>query len=110
VLEKGPKEDWFESDFVLVMAIASFLCLLIGATWEWYQERPAVDIEMFRHRHFTAAFVLIFAVGFVGYGSTFLLPFMAQTLFELQCDQRGHGADARRNRADDYDSDCRNFN
>lgn len=89
VLEQGPKEGWFESDFVLVMAIVAALSLLIGVTWEWYQEHPAVDIEMFRHRHFTGAFVLIFAVGFVAYGSTFLLPYMAQTLLDYNATNAG---------------------
>jgi MFS transporter, DHA2 family, multidrug resistance protein len=89
VLEKGPREGWFESDFILVFSIAAFLCLIIGITWEWYQDHPAVDIEMFRHRHFTGAFILIFAVGLVAYGSTFLLPYMAQTLLDYNATNAG---------------------
>lgn len=88
-LEQGPKEDWFESDFVLILAVIASVSLLVGITWEWYQENPAVDVEMFRHRHFTGAFVLIFAVGFVAYGSTFLLPYMAQTLLDYNATNAG---------------------
>lgn len=71
VLEQGPKEGWFESNLVFGGAIGAFFALLIGITWEWYQENPAVDVEMFKHRHFAVACFLLFIVGFVFYGSLF---------------------------------------
>lgn len=89
LLEQGPRESWFESDFILILAIVSFFSILLGAVWEWYQQHPAVDIEMFKHRHFTGAFVLIFAVGFVAYGSTFLIPYTAQTLLGYNATNAG---------------------
>jgi MFS transporter, DHA2 family, multidrug resistance protein len=79
-LEKAPTEGWFESDFVFVTAIVAFFAILIGATWEYYQKQPAVDILMFKNKAFTGAAILIFAVSFVSTGSVFLVPFMAQTL------------------------------
>ena len=80
VLEKGPQEGWFESDFVFVAAIVSFFSILIGATWEYYQKQPAVDILMLKSASFAGACILIFTIGFVTTGSIFLVPFMAQTL------------------------------
>jgi MFS transporter, DHA2 family, multidrug resistance protein len=80
LLEKGPKEGWFESDFIVVLALAAFFALLIGITWEWYHKQPAVDVSMFKNRSFAGATVLIFVVGFVLTGSSFLTPYMAQTL------------------------------
>ncbi len=80
LLEKGPKEGWFESDFVLLIAGYTFLALLIGITWELYQEKPAVDVFMFKNRGFTGAVILIFTVSFVIAGSNFLIPFFSQTL------------------------------
>jgi MFS transporter, DHA2 family, multidrug resistance protein len=79
-LEKAPTEGWFESDFVFVTAIVAFFAILIGATWEYYQDQPAVDIMMFKNKAFAGATILIFAVSFVSTGSVFLVPFMAQTL------------------------------
>lgn len=80
LLEKGPKESWFESDFILLLAIASFFSLLIGITWELYQKQPAVDVSMFANRGFTGATILIFVVSFVLTGSSYLMPFMTQNL------------------------------
>jgi MFS transporter, DHA2 family, multidrug resistance protein len=79
-LEKGPKEGWFESDFVFATAIVAFFAILIGITWELYQKQPAVDVLMFKNRAFAGALILIFTVGFVTTGSVFIVPFMAQTL------------------------------
>ena len=80
LLEKGPKEGWFESDFVLLIGGYCFLALLVGIVWEYYQEKPAVDIFMFKNRGFTGAMILIFTVSFVIAGSNFLIPFFSQTL------------------------------
>lgn len=80
VLDKGPKQGWFESDFVLILAAYSFFSLLIGTTWEYYQEKPAVDVFMFKYRGFTGAVILGLLTGFVISGTNFLIPFYSQTL------------------------------
>ena len=79
-LEKAPTEGWFESDFVFATAVIAFFAILIGSTWEYYQDQPAVDILMFKNKAFAGASILIFAVAFVSTGSVFLVPYMAQTL------------------------------
>lgn len=89
VLEQGPKENWFESNLILLGAITAFFALLIGATWEWYQPHPAVDVEMFKHPHFAACCVLMFAVALVLYGSTFLIPYTVQTLLDYSATNSG---------------------
>ena len=89
VLEQGPKEGWFESNLILLGAIAAFFALLIGTTWEWYQEHPAVDIEMFKHRHFAASCVLMFAIAVVIYGATFLIPYAVQSLLDYTATNAG---------------------
>ena len=80
VLEEGPKQGWFQSDFILLLTMGAIFALLIGVAWEYYQEKPAVDITMFKNRGFAGACTLIFALGFVMTGSSFLIPYLAQTL------------------------------
>ena len=89
VLEQGPKEGWFDSNLILLGAIAAFFALLIGATWEWYHPHPAVDIEMFKDPHFAACCALLFAVAAVVYGSTFLIPYTVQTLLDYTATNAG---------------------
>ena len=80
VLEEGNKENWFESNFIIVVSIIAFVALLIGLTWAYYQDEPAFDITMFGNRNFTISCVLVFTVRFVIFGSTFLVPYFAQVL------------------------------
>jgi DHA2 family multidrug resistance protein len=80
VLDKGNQEDWFESSFITTFAIVASLSLVIGIIWEYHQKFPAVDVRMLLNRNFASSFILLFAVGFILFGSTFLLPAMAQSL------------------------------
>jgi DHA2 family multidrug resistance protein len=81
VLDKGNQEDWFESSFITTFAVIAGVSLVIGIVWEYYQKHPAVDVRMLLNRNFASSFILIFVVGFILFGSTFLLPAMAQALF-----------------------------
>ncbi len=89
VLEQGPKEGWFESDFILLMSIVSFASIVIGITWEHYQENPVVDISMFKDLNFAASVFLIGSVSFVVFGSTFVIPFLSQNLLGYTAMQAG---------------------
>jgi len=80
VLDEGNREDWFESNFIVRFAVISIISLIIGVIWEYRQKHPAVDVRMLLDRNFASSFILLFAVGFILFGSTFLLPLMAQTL------------------------------
>lgn len=85
----GPKEGWLDSDLVLILGVVAILALLIGVTWEYYQDNPAVDITLFKYRNFTGAAVLIFTISLMSTGSVFLFPFMAQTLFGYSATNSG---------------------
>ncbi len=80
VLDEGNREDWFHSDFIVTLTITAVVALIIGTVWEFYQKNPAVDVRLMLNRNFASAFLLLFVVGFILFGSTFLLPLMAQTL------------------------------
>lgn len=80
LLGEGPKEGWLESDFILLMLAYSVVALLVGIVWEYYQDKPAVDISMFKDRSFSSSCILILTVSFVISGTGFLIPFFTQTL------------------------------
>jgi DHA2 family multidrug resistance protein len=80
VLDEGNREDWFESSFIIKFALVGGTALVIGIIWEFYHKNPAVDVRMLLNRNFASSFILLFAVGFILFGSTFLLPLMTQTL------------------------------
>ena len=79
-LGEGPKDGWFDSDFIVLVFAYSVFALLVGITWEYYQKNPAVDISMFKDWNFTSSCILILTVTMVVSGSSYLIPFFTQTL------------------------------
>ena len=70
VLDKGQREDWFESHLIVALAIISVCSLLFVIFWEWTRTDPIIDLHLFRERTFAAANFLMFMLGFALLGST----------------------------------------
>jgi DHA2 family multidrug resistance protein len=81
ILDKGQREDWFQSDFILVLAAVAFLGLLAFLIVELYvAENPVVDLRVFKNVSFTTGNALMFVAFFNLMGSLVLLPLFAQML------------------------------
>jgi DHA2 family multidrug resistance protein len=80
VLDKGQRDDWFESHFILACALISVTGLLAAAAWELTRKDPIVDLRLLKNRNFFLATLTMFMLGLVLYGSTALLPIFLQTL------------------------------
>jgi DHA2 family multidrug resistance protein len=89
VLDKGYREDWFESDFIVVFSIIAFVALLVGIAWEMTHENPAVDVRLLANRSVGAATIIIFAIAVLIYGTLVLVPLMAQTLLGYSAQNAG---------------------
>ena len=80
VLDKGEREDWFSSSFIIWCSMVAAVGLAGALVWELTREDPIVDFRMLKERNFFLATATMFMLGFVLYGSTVLLPLMLQTL------------------------------
>ena len=80
VLDKGEREDWFASNFIVAFAVIAGVCLVAAVFWEWWGRDPVVDIHLLKDRNFLVANILMFMLGFVLYASTMLVPIFLQTL------------------------------
>jgi DHA2 family multidrug resistance protein len=80
VLDKGQREDWFESHFIVACAAVAVIGLLGALIWELNRKDPIVDFRLLKNRNFLLATLTMFMLGFVLYGSTALLPIFLQTL------------------------------
>src|SRR5450755_1487510 len=89
VLDKGQREDWFESHFIVILTIISAASLIFVVVWEWNQKDPIIDLHLFRERSFAAANFLMFMLGFALLGSTLLLPLFMQTLLGYTAERSG---------------------
>jgi len=89
VLDKGQQDDWFESAFIVRMAVVSAVCLFLLPFWELAQRDPMMDLRLLLKRNFLMSNVLMFSLGFVLMGSTLLLPLFVQTLLGYSATQAG---------------------
>jgi DHA2 family multidrug resistance protein len=89
VLDKGQRDDWFESHFILVLALISAASLLFVIWWEWKHKDPIIDLHLFKERTFASSFLLMFMLGFALLGSTLLLPLYMQTLLGYTAERAG---------------------
>src|SRR4030088_1782620 len=89
VLDKGQRDDWFESPFILWLTVISVASLIFVVFWEWYQKDPIIDLHLFKEGTFATANFLMFMLGFALLGSTLLLPLFMQTLLGYTAERSG---------------------
>jgi len=89
VLDKGQRDDWFESHFILALTVISVAALIFVIFWEWRQKEPVIDLHLFRDRTFAGANLLMFMLGFALLGSTLMLPLFCQTLLGYTAELSG---------------------
>src|SRR3981081_257883 len=89
VLDKGQRDDWFESHFILALTVISAVSRIFVVFWEWNHKDPIIDLHLFRERTFAAANFLMFMLGFALLGSTLLLPLFMQTLLGYTAERSG---------------------
>jgi DHA2 family multidrug resistance protein len=89
VLDKGQREDWFESHFIVILSLICAASLIFVVIWEWKHKDPIIDLHLFRDRTFGISNLLMFMLGFALLGSTLLLPLFMQTLLGYSAEQAG---------------------
>jgi MFS transporter, DHA2 family, multidrug resistance protein len=89
VLDKGQRDDWFESHFILTLAIVAVVSLIFVIFWEWHHKDPVIDLHLFRNRTFASANLMMFMLGFALLGSTLLLPLFMQTMLGYTAERAG---------------------
>jgi DHA2 family multidrug resistance protein len=89
VLDKGQRDDWFESHFIVILSVICAISLIFVVIWEWRNNDPIIDLHLFRDRTFGISNLLMFMLGFALLGSTLLLPLFMQTLLGYTAQESG---------------------
>lgn len=81
MLDKGEREDWFESNFIVTLAIISFISLILLLWWELKRaEHPIVNLRLFKDKNFFFGNLIMFFTFINLFGSIILLPIYLQNL------------------------------
>jgi DHA2 family multidrug resistance protein len=89
VLDKGERDDWFGSHFILITTVICISALIAVAIWEWKHKNPIIDLHLFRDRSFAIGNLLMFMVGFALMSSTVLIPLFLQTMMGYTAREAG---------------------
>lgn len=82
VLDKGQRDDWFASGFIVSFAAIAVVSFVLFMAWEFSRDDPIVDVRLLFTRQFGTAFVVMVAVGAILFGSTQILPQLLQTGYD----------------------------
>jgi DHA2 family multidrug resistance protein len=80
ILDKGQRDDWFASKFIVAFFALMLVGIIAGIVWEWREKEPVVDLKMLKDRNFAVATITMFFLGFVLYSTTVLIPQLLQQL------------------------------
>ena len=89
VLDKGEREDWFSSPFIVTFAVIAVVAIIVAAFWEYHHPHPVLDIRLFKTRNFAVACLMMFMMGASRFGPTVLIPQLLQVLMGYTAQQAG---------------------
>ncbi len=81
VLDKGQREDWLESNFIIVFLTVAIAALITTAIMSGATTIPWWRSQLFKERNFALSNILYFCFVFVLFGSTVLIPQVLQSLY-----------------------------
>jgi DHA2 family multidrug resistance protein len=80
MLDKGQEDDWFSSQFIVVMTVIAVVCLVTFVIWELRAAQPLVHFRLLKYRTFATGTAISATLGFVLFGSIVLIPLFMQEL------------------------------
>ena len=80
MLDLGKDRDWFNSTFIVSLALIAVVSLAFMLVWEATEKEPVIDLTLFRDRNFALG-TLIISFGFMAFfGSVVIFPLWLQTV------------------------------
>lgn len=89
LLEQGETDGWFQSSFIVALAVVALLALSAFIVWELRVTAPAVDLRILRNTSFAAGTLIGGILGLALFGSLILLPLFLQNLLGYDATQAG---------------------
>lgn len=77
-LDRGERENWFGSPFIVATTIIAVVAIGGLILWETNRDEPIVDLKLLGNRNFAAIIVVMTITGVILFGTTQLIPQMLQ--------------------------------
>jgi MFS transporter, DHA2 family, multidrug resistance protein len=79
VLEQGERDDWFQSQTILLFSAIAIVALVTFVLKTLRDRHPLVDLKVFKFRSFSVGSFLGIIMGFGLFGTALILPLFFQT-------------------------------
>jgi DHA2 family multidrug resistance protein len=89
VLERGQEVDWFSSDWIVAGAAIGVIALIGLVFWELYAREPIINFRLFRNRELSVGSAIGAQLGFILFGSVFIMPQLTQDVLGYSAFQAG---------------------
>jgi DHA2 family multidrug resistance protein len=83
VLERGERDDWFNSDTIRILTAVAAVTLALFLVKMVRDRQPLVDLRVFRYRSYTLGNVIGVITGFGLFGTALILPLFFQTILNF---------------------------
>jgi MFS transporter, DHA2 family, multidrug resistance protein len=89
VLERGQREDWFNSQSIVILTVVSLSTLTLFVVRQLRDRTPLVDLRVFKSRAFAAGNIIGIVSGFGLFGLNLILPMFFQNILHFDAWQTG---------------------
>ncbi len=83
VLEQGERDDWFQSQTILLFTVISVVALVTFVMKALRDRYPVVDLNVFKFRSFSVGSFLGVIMGFGLFGTALILPLFFQSILGM---------------------------
>ncbi|MGN6648765.1 DHA2 family efflux MFS transporter permease subunit [Trinickia sp.] len=80
MLDLGKDRDWFNSTFIVALALIAAIALAFLLAWEITEKTPVIDLTLFKDRNFALGALIIFLGYMAFFGSVVIFPLWLQTV------------------------------
>ncbi|WP_116135753.1 DHA2 family efflux MFS transporter permease subunit [Trinickia diaoshuihuensis] len=80
MLDLGKDRDWFNSTFIVTLALIAAVALAFLLAWEITEKTPVIDLTLFKDRNFALGALIIFLGYMTFFGSVVIFPLWLQTV------------------------------
>lgn len=88
-LDRGLREDWFASSFIIATATISAVSLIALVLWELNNDDPVIDLKLLKSRNLSLTLLMMAVTGMILFGTTQLIPQMLQQVLGYTSFQAG---------------------
>ncbi len=89
LLEKGNREGWFDSSFIVALFVFAIVGIGAFIYWELTTDEPAVNLRILKNQAFAAGWMYNFVTGIGLYTSVFIFPVFMQNLAGYTAQETG---------------------